>query len=63
MKIFMEVLEFTIISIEEQLEKQMNKGFSEQFNEENNINQCQANKDFDFLLDSPSIKNLKVMLS
>jgi hypothetical protein len=29
MKIFMEVLEFTIISIEEQLEKQMNKGFSE----------------------------------
>lgn len=38
MKIFMEVLEFTIISIEEQLEKQMNKGFSEQFNEENNIN-------------------------
>lgn len=41
----------------------MNKGFSEQFNEENDINLSQANKDFDFLLDSPSIKNLKNMLS
>lgn len=41
----------------------MNKGFSEIFNDDSDINQCQASKDFDFLLDSPSLKNLKSMLA
>ena len=58
MQDFMEVLDFTIKELENELETDMddNQAFLD-------IATCQAVKDFDFMLDSPSVKNLKRLLS
>ena len=58
MQDFMEILDFTIKELENELETDMddNQTFLD-------IANCQAVKDFDFMLDSPSVKNLKRLLS
>jgi len=55
----MEVLDFTIKELENELDQQENDGDDNYLG----IATCQAVKDFDFMLDSPSVKNLKRLLS
>jgi hypothetical protein len=55
----MEVLDFTIKELENELDQQENDGDDNHLD----IATCQAVKDFDFMLDSPSVKNLKRLLS
>ena len=59
MQDFMEVLDFTIKELENELDQQENDGDDNHLG----IATCQAVKDFDFMLDSPSVKNLKRLLS
>lgn len=61
MQDFMEVLDFTIKELENEIDSQDpdfddGKSFLD-------IANSQAAKDFDFMLDSPSVKNLKRLLS
>lgn len=57
----MEVLDFTIKELENEMEQQDLNMDDNQANLE--IANCQAVKDFDFMLDSPSVKNLKRILN
>ena len=60
MQDFMEVLDFTIKEIENELDQQ--EVDTENFQGIQDMAFSQPAKDFDFMLDSPSVKSLKKLL-
>ena len=64
MRDFIEVIDFSIEELVVQQENYTNLMNSDNFNAQpEDINKSQTIKDLDFLLDSPSVKNLKKLLS
>lgn len=64
MRDFIEVIDFSIDELVVQQDLYTNLMNSDNFNTQpEDINKSQTIKDLDFLLDSPSVKNLKKLLS
>ena len=64
MRDFIEVIDFSIDELVLQQDLYTNLMNSDNFNTQpEDINKSQTIKDLDFLLDSPSVKNLKKLLS
>lgn len=64
MRDFIEVIDFSIEELVVQQDNYTNLMNSDNFNTQpDEINKSQTIKDLDFLLDSPSVKNLKKLLS